>query len=521
MGTANGIEQHDSNSPSHQPYDANALRTLRFTQLTGSSVKTLLAFRVSYLSIFLLAATLDSNLIRGDAIAIETYTLYFVPIAVGFAWCAILGSLSSSRVFGSPWIHFITDAFSLGWAAYVTDFFNRTLSIAFLLGVIVISFAVAAVLRKLELHAATAQSKSEESEALKAREAELKSELQRVHSRLAEHERFTRLISDPPQKSTTANLGELIGESAGIQRIFSLVERVGPSDATVLITGESGTGKELVANALHRLSTRASGPFVAVNCGAIPAELLESELFGHKKGSFTGATSDTSGMFRQANGGTIFLDEVGELPAAMQVKILRALQERVVRPVGASSDMPIDVRVLAATNRQLRAEVSQGRFREDLFFRINVINIHLPPLRDRVGDIELLTAMFIKRKAKGPVTITPAAMDLIRSHSFPGNVRELENMIERALVLGGDVIAPEHLPEMSKAPLNASPLQAPTEFIQSDLSFPVNLDQILSDTERKFIQLALEKCGGTRKQAADALGINLRSLRYRAEKLGL
>ncbi len=510
-----------SRAQSAKAYDAKMLRALRFFRLTGSSVRTLLAFKVSYLSIFLLAATLDSNLIRGNVNALETYSLYFVPIAVGFAWCAILGLLSSNRVFGSPGIHLITDAVSLGWAAYVTEFFNRTLSVAFLFGVMVVSLAVAVVLRKLELHAATAQSKSEESEVLKVREAELKVELQRVHTRLAEHERFNRLISDPAQKSTTAQLGELIGESAGIQRIFSLVERVGPSDATVLITGESGTGKELVANALHRLSTRPNGPFVAVNCGAIPAELLESELFGHKKGSFTGATSDTSGMFRQAHGGTIFLDEVGELPPGMQVKILRALQERVVRPVGASADIPIDVRVLAATNRQLRTEVTQGRFREDLFFRINVINIHLPPLRDRVGDIELLTAMFIKRMAKGPVTITPAAMDLIRSHAFPGNVRELENMIERALVLGGDAIGPEHLPEMSKAPIAMNSSGAATELIQTDLSFPVNLDKILADTERKFIQLALEKTGGTRKQAADALGINLRSLRYRAEKLGL
>ena len=500
--------------------EPQAQRLSSFLRITGSSVKILLAFRVSYLALFLLAATLDTDLIKGDTLSEQEYHLYFLPIAIGFAWCAILGSLSNVPFFGSPWIHYLTDIISLAWAAYATDFYSRTLSIAFLSGVVTLSLGVAVVLRRLEVHAATARSKSKESEILRARELELQSELQRVHTRLAEHERVNRLISEPPQPSTIAHLSELIGESPGIQRIFSLIERVGPSDATVLITGESGTGKELVANALHKLSTRSDGPFVAVNCGAIPADLLESELFGHKKGSFTGATADTLGMFRQAHGGTIFLDEVGELPAAMQVKILRALQERSVKPVGSSTDVPVDVRVLAATNRHLRTEVAEGRFREDLFFRINVINIHLPPLRDRVGDIELLIAAFIRKKAKGPVSITPAAMDLLRSHSYPGNVRELENIIERALVLGGDVIGPEHLPEMTATSVSA-PSKTPTEIIQGDIAFPVQLDQILADAEAKFIRLALERTGGAKKQAADALGINLRSLRYRAEKLGL
>lgn len=496
-------------------------RIPRFLSVSGTPTRTLLAFRVSYLSLFLFAATLDSNLIRGDAISAEVYLQYFLPIAVGFAWCAILAALSQNRWFGNVRVHLLTDAISLGWAAHVTEFFSRTLSVAFFLGVVATSLVVAAVLKRLEFHAANARSKAQEAEQLRIRETDLKIELQRVHQRLSEHERVTRLINAPEEVSATAKLGELIGASPGIQKIFGLVERVGPSDATVLITGESGTGKELVANALHRSSSRKDGPFVAVNCGAIPAELLESELFGHKRGAFTGATSDTQGMFREANGGTIFLDEVGELPPAMQVKILRALQERVIRPVGASADFPIDVRVLAATNRHLRTEVAEGRFREDLFFRINVINIHLPPLRDRVGDIELLTATFVKRKAKGPVTITPAAMDLIRSHAFPGNVRELENMIERALVLGGDIIAPEHLPEIVPATRQLSSTQAPTEIIQTDLTFPLNLDLLLQDAERKLITLAIARADGSRKAAADLLGINLRSLRYRAEKLGL
>jgi len=457
---------------------------------------------------------------RGDAISSDAYSLYLLPISIGFAWCAILGSLSKSSFFRSSWIHIITDMASLGWAAYATDFYQRTLSVAFFILVMAASIAVAIVLQKLELHASVARSKTAESESLKTKELELKAELARVHTRLAEHERVTRLISNPQTQTNPSELSEFIGSSLGIKRIFSLVERVAPSDATVLVTGESGTGKELVAKALHRLSPRNAAPFVAVNCGAIPAELLESELFGHKKGSFTGASADTLGMFRQANGGTIFLDEVGELPLVMQVKILRTLQERVVRPVGGNADIPVDVRLVTATNRHLRTEVTAGRFREDLFFRINVINIHLPPLRDRVGDIELLIAAFIRSKAKGAVTITPAAMDLLNTHSFPGNVRELENIIERALVLGGDVIAPEHLPELTPA-ITSAQSGGVTEIFESDLSFPINLERILEETERKFVKIALERCGGTKKQAADALGINLRSLRYRAEKLGL
>jgi two-component system response regulator PilR (NtrC family) len=307
-----------------------------------------------------------------------------------------------------------------------------------------------------------------------------------------------------------------------MQRVFKLIERTAPSDATVLINGESGTGKELVARALHLGGEKAAGPFVPVNCGAIPENLIESELFGHKKGAFTGADSDNLGLFRKAQGGTIFLDEIGELPLHMQVKLLRALQDKRVRPVGANSDLPIDVRVIAATNRNLRGEVSAGNFREDLFYRLNVINIQMPPLRDRRGDIPLLITSSLKRLAKGakiPV-VPPATMQLLLNYSYPGNVRELENILERAVVLGGEVILPEHLPEQIREP-QVSATRETRIIVDETLVLPVNLERILADVERKYIEVALIQSSGVKKKAAELLGINFRSFRYRLEKLSL
>jgi len=232
---------------------------------------------------------------------------------------------------------------------------------------------------------------------------------------------------------------ELIGESPGMKRVFELIERVAPADASVLIQGESGTGKELVARALHATSPRADGPFVAINCGAIPEDLMESELFGHVKGAYTGATSHSEGLIREAHGGTLLLDEISELPLSLQVKLLRVLQEREVRPIGGTRTYQVDVRFLAATNRDLQAQVKGGEFREDLFFRLNVINIWIPPLRQRSGDVMLLARRFIShysRKLGKPIRgIADDLGDFLKTYHWPGNVRELENLIERAVIL--------------------------------------------------------------------------------------
>jgi len=232
----------------------------------------------------------------------------------------------------------------------------------------------------------------------------------------------------------------IVGESPAIRAVMDRVEKVAPTDARVLITGENGTGKELVARALHRLSPRASGPFVEVNCAAIPSELIESELFGHIKGSFTGAVADRAGKFEQADGGTLFLDEIGDMSAAAQSKVLRALQEGVVTRVGGSSAIRVDVRVMAATNKDLEAEIEEGRFRDDLYFRLNVVPIHMPPLRERRGDIPLLVRHFAERareQQRLPArTFGPAAMERLAELPWPGNVRELRNTVERLLILG-------------------------------------------------------------------------------------
>lgn len=255
---------------------------------------------------------------------------------------------------------------------------------------------------------------------------------------------------------------KIIGESAGIKRVLDLIRRVAPSDATVLIHGESGTGKELVAQAIHYGSRRADSPFVAVNCGAIPADLMESELFGHEKGAFTGATSGTEGMIQGAHGGTLFLDEIGELPMNLQVKLLRVIQEKEVRPVGAKEARRVDVRFVTATNKDLKKAVEQGEFREDLFYRLNVINICVPPLRERDGDIELLAQHFVdhygKKIGKRISHISKEFIAFLKSYHWPGNVRELQNIIERAVILtDSDVLTgtdlPDTAPALSKQPV--------------------------------------------------------------------
>ncbi len=354
--------------------------------------------------------------------------------------------------------------------------------------------------------------------------------LRSAEEQLAMQERMARLLAESSitTKSSPTQLANFVGESLVMKKVFSLIERVAPSDATVLISGESGTGKELVAKAIHLGSKRSSGKFVPVNCGAIPETLIESELFGHKKGSFTGADSDHIGLFREANGGTIFLDEIGELPLQTQAKLLRALQERSVRPVGSETSIPINVRVIAATNRDLKSEVSKERFREDLYYRLNVISIQLPPLAARKEDIPLLASSLLRRICQSDQlpTITPAAMKHLMDYQYPGNVRELQNILERAVVFGGEVILPEHLPDLLQQATESTQTQSgalkETLIIEDqELDFPIKLDEILERVEKHYLEVALLQTGGAKKKAAELLGMNFRSFRYRLQKFGI
>jgi PAS domain S-box-containing protein len=353
-------------------------------------------------------------------------------------------------------------------------------------------------------------------------------QLRAIENQLYAHERMARLIAEqqvPFERKSTDNKFpvEFIGETAIMKKVFNLIERVAQSEATVLIGGESGTGKELAAKAIHALSTRHGRPFIAVNCGAIPENLIESELFGHKKGAFTGAVNDHLGLFKQAEGGTLFLDEIGELPLSMQAKLLRVLQERVVRPVGGEKDLPVNVRIIGATNRNLKTEVTEGNFREDLFYRLNVIAVLLPPLRERKEDIPLLAHAYLQKVAPEITQklISPTAMQLLLQYPYPGNIRELENILERALVLGGNVILPEHLPEHVNVSISTKEFSPPKEtliHIDESLSFPVDLDTVLASLERRYIESALSQAHGARKKAADLLNVNMRSFRYRCQK---
>ena len=311
----------------------------------------------------------------------------------------------------------------------------------------------------------------------------------------------------------------LVGNSQPMQRVFELVSRVADTKTNLLISGESGTGKELVARAIHEASERSHKPFVAVNCGAIPENLLESELFGHVKGAFTGAVQNKDGLFEVADGGTLFLDEVGELPASLQVKLLRAIQEKRIRRVGGTQDRSVDVRILSATNRRLEDEVAAGRFREDLYYRLNVIQIGVPSLRDRLEDVPLLVHHFVEKHAAElgkPVSgVSERAMERLLAYHYPGNVRELENVVERAVALvRGEEIDLDALPPTVVAPRQPESLDR----IGSD---GVQLDELLAQYERGLLLEALEKTGGVKKRAAHLLGISFRSFRYRLEKLGL
>jgi two-component system response regulator PilR (NtrC family) len=336
--------------------------------------------------------------------------------------------------------------------------------------------------------------------------------------KLALKEEIKTLIKEQRERG---NLGNIIGHSERMQAVYQMIETVAEVQSTVLVTGESGTGKELVARAIHDLSPRAERPFVSINCGAFTETLLESELFGYVKGSFTGATSNRKGLFEAANRGTIFLDEIGEMSAAMQVKLLRVLQERRVRPVGAHEELEIDTRVICATNRDLSAMVKDGSFREDLFYRVSVIPIELPPLRERPEDIPELAEHFVKKfcaQTGRTLTLSEKALRLLEAYSWPGNVRELEHTIERAVALERSTsIQPERLPEQIT---NYNPEfarrrdQDPFELPESGLNLVAHLEHL----EKSYVLEALERTGYSQSRAAELLHLSVRSLRHLLDK---
>jgi DNA-binding NtrC family response regulator len=312
-----------------------------------------------------------------------------------------------------------------------------------------------------------------------------------------------------------------IGSSPAIRRILDMVPRLAATPSTVFVTGESGTGKELLAQAIHAFSAAANGPFLSVNCGALPEGLLESELFGHVRGSFTGAVRDHKGLFIEAEGGTLLLDEVGELTPLMQVKLLRVLQERRVRPVGSSHEVEVKVRVLAATNRDLEQAVKDGEFREDLYYRLNVLHVHLPPLRQRSEDLPELARHFVERTCETfgmpPKRLTSDALRVLQAYSWPGNVRELENVIERTVALEAtEMISSGSLPEHLRG--------APERPVVEHTGLPeegLDIDEYLENVRRSLMRQALEKTDGHQKKASELLRMSYRAFRYHAEKLGL
>ncbi|GAM11517.1 acetoacetate metabolism regulatory protein AtoC [Geobacter sp. OR-1] len=312
----------------------------------------------------------------------------------------------------------------------------------------------------------------------------------------------------------------LIGKSPKMKAVYSLIEKVAGSMATVLILGESGTGKELAAKAIHYNGPRKDKRFVAVNCGAIPENLIEAELFGHRKGAFTGAVADRSGLFEQAEGGTLFLDEIGEVPLQLQAKLLRVLQEKEFRRIGDDLDKKSDVRIIAASNRDLEDLVREGNFREDLYYRLDVVQLKMPSLRERPEDIPLLTEHFY-RKFSGNTdirgSIETEALKVLISYPFPGNVRELENIVERSVVIGDNTISiaslPHHVVNFQQGGGGSQSFAIPAE--------GVNLEAYLDGIEKRYLLQALEQCGGVRKKAAELLGLSFRSMRYRLAKFGM
>jgi two-component system response regulator PilR (NtrC family) len=337
--------------------------------------------------------------------------------------------------------------------------------------------------------------------------------------RTVEHEK--QLLND--QLKENLHFGMLVGTSPSMRHIYKLILQVAKTKTNVLITGESGTGKELIAKAVHQESDRSDQPFVVINCGGIPETLMESELFGHKKGSFTGATSDKKGLFEEAHRGTIFLDEIGELSLPIQVKLLRAVQEKVFKAVGGTEDISVDMRILSATNKNLEKEVIAGNFREDLFYRLNVIEIKVPPLRERKADLRPLAQYFLekysKEMGKEITKFSSYAIDMLNKYDFPGNIRELENLLERSVALSTtNIILPDSL-ALSIHKRRWIEGFKDRRFDLDDVSRGVSLDIILEEIERAYLKKALDCSNGSKNKAAELLGISFRSLRYRLDKL--
>ncbi len=335
-------------------------------------------------------------------------------------------------------------------------------------------------------------------------------------------------LGEERRAQTQLSNNKLLGESPLMQELRATISKLARNQAPVSIGGESGVGKELVARLIHEQGPRAAGPFVPVNCGAIPTELMESEFFGHRKGSFTGAVSDKDGLFQAANGGTLFLDEVAELPLHMQVKLLRVIQEKSVRPVGANTEQPTDVRILSATHKNLTQLVHDGRFRHDLFYRINVIELRVPPLRERAGDIPALTNYLLAKLASEnrdePYRLSSKALEALLHYPFPGNVRELENILERAVALSEAGVIQEadlRLPSASAYDRPSPEPRVPSVAMAISSGNGDALPDVIEQLEREAIQQALEECRYNKTKAAAKLGITFRAMRYKLKKLGI
>ena len=339
--------------------------------------------------------------------------------------------------------------------------------------------------------------------------------------RTIEHEK--EILDDELKR--TLHFGKIVGNSPAMKNIFNLIRQVAKTKTSILITGESGTGKELIAKAIHDESQQKDKPFVVVNCGGIPETLMESELFGHKKGAFTGATHDKKGLFETADKGTIFLDEIGEISLPIQVKLLRVVQERVFKPVGSNEDVSVDIRIISATNKKLEDEVIVGNFREDLFYRLNVIEIKMPPLRERKSDIRVLAQHFLEKYTremdKEVTKISSYAIDLLNKYDFPGNIRELENLMERSVALSStNIILPDSL-ALSIHKRRWIEGVKNRRFDLDEVRNGVSLDDILEDIERAYLEKALECTGGKKQEAAELLDISFRTFRYRLSKLDI
>jgi two-component system, NtrC family, response regulator PilR len=347
-------------------------------------------------------------------------------------------------------------------------------------------------------------------------------ELKRIIREALQSRRSSSVQEEDGESKWGLHFGCLVGESAKMRKIYDLVQRVAETRSNILISGESGTGKELVARAIHRQSSRADKPFVVINCAGIPESLIESELFGYRKGAFTGAVADREGLFGVADNGTIFLDEVGELSPAIQVKLLRVIQERSFTAVGGTEEKRVDVRIISATNKELEEEVMQKRFREDLFFRLNVIHIPMPAMRERDGDLPILAQYFLEKYSnelrKDVRKISAYAMEVLGQYSFPGNVRELENIIERSVALEtSSIVLPESL-----ALSNFQKEGVKDDRRHRDLTDKgLRLEEVMAEVEREYVLRALDISRGSKQKAADLLGISFESLRYRLTKLKL